>query len=334
MGKLPIKELKQLLGCIKPDSRVLVKPQFGFDAGVHQLDNGKYLVVSTDPCIGVPENFFGWFLINYVASDIALFGSKTEFCTINLLGPPLTEPKVFKKIMQQTCNAADELGITIVTGHTGTYEGLLTLVGVCTGYGHITKDKLKTPAGAKAKDLILCVKPVGLETAVNFALTHSMVAENLFGTKRTEDLARLISLQSCAKEALLLAGLDGVHALHDATEGGVTSALNELAEASEVGFRVCWESFVFPEEVQLLRAAYQLSDTQMLSLSSTGTFLVAVSPVSKTEVEAILNQNNISARFVGEFTEDLARVLVKKGKETVFPTKSNDPYAIILSGKS
>ena len=97
MGKLPTKDLKQLLECIKPDSRLIVKPQFGFDAGVHQLDNGECLVVSTDPCIGVPKEQFGWFLINYVASDIALFGAKTEFCTINLLGPPSTEAKVFQE---------------------------------------------------------------------------------------------------------------------------------------------------------------------------------------------------------------------------------------------
>ena len=334
MGKLSTKDLKQLLGCIKPDSRVIVKPQFGFDAGVHKLDNGKYLVVSTDPCIGVPDQFLGWFLINYVASDIALFGAKTQFCTINLLGPPSTEPKVFKEVMQQACDAAEKLGITIVTGHTGTYQDLSALVGVCTGYGQTTKDKLKTPAGAQAKDLVLCVKPVGLETVVNFVLTHRKLAEKLFGTKRTKELTGYVSLQSCVKEALLLVGLDGVHALHDATEGGITSALNEMAEVSKVGFRVDWDSFLFAEQVQILKEVYQLSDDQILSMSSTGTFLAAVSPKVKTDVEAVLRQNNIDARFVGVFTRDWGRVLVKNSKETVFPTKSNDPYAKILSGKT
>lgn len=330
MGKLPTKDLKQLLNCIKPNSKVIVKPQFGFDAGVHQLDNRECLVVSTDPCIGVPKELFGWFLINYVASDIALFGAKTQFCTINLLGPPLTDPKVFKEVMQQTCKAAEELGITIVTGHTGTYQGLSTLVGVCTGYGHITKDELKIPAGAKPNDLVLCVKPVGLETATNFALTHKKLAQNLFGSKKTEELASLVFLQSCVKEALLLARLDGVHALHDATEGGITSALNELAEASKVGFQIDWDRFLFVEPVQTLRETFQLTDTQLLSLSSTGTFLVAVSPEAKKEVEAVLYKNNIDFRVVGVFTKDLGRVLIKNGKKTVFPSQSDDPYTRIV----
>jgi hydrogenase maturation factor len=331
LGKLSTKDLKELLGCVKSDSRVIVKPEFGFDSGVHKLSNGECLVVSTDPCVGVPDQFFGWFLINYVASDIALFGAKPQFCTINLLGPPSTAAKVFKEVMRQTCNAAEELGITVVTGHTGTYQGLSTLVGVCTGYGQITQDKLKTPAGAKAGDLVLCVKPVGLETVVNFVLTHKKLAEKLFGSKRTEELTELVAMQSCVKEALLLAGLEGVHALHDATEGGIVSALNESAEASGLGFWVDWDSFLFSDGVQMLRDMYQLSDVQLLSLSSTGTFLVAVSPESKTEVENVLRKNNISGRFVGEFTKDLNRVLLKNGKETVFPAKSDDPYTILIS---
>ena len=62
MGKLPNEDL-----CIKEDSRVVVSPQLGFDSGVHLTNGDKYLVVSTDPCIGVPEEWFGWLMINYIA---------------------------------------------------------------------------------------------------------------------------------------------------------------------------------------------------------------------------------------------------------------------------
>jgi len=276
LGKLSTKDLKELLGCVKSDSRIIIKPQFGFDAGVHKLNNSECLVVSTDPCIGVPDQFFGWFLINYVASDVALFGAKTQFCTINLLGPPSTEPKRFKKVMQQACEAAEQLGITIVTCHTGTYQGLSTLIGVCTGYGQIAQDKLKTPAGAKPNDFVLCVKPVGLETVINFALAHKKLAKKLFGCQRTEELTELVYMQSCVKEALLLSGLDGVHALHDATEGGVISALNELAEASKVGFLVEWDNFLFCEQVQILRDIYPPCKISFIG----GRFCLDVSKIS------------------------------------------------------
>ena len=101
MGKLPNEDLKRLLGCIKKDSKVLVPPQLGFDSGVHRIDGDRYLVVSTDPCIGVPDDWFGWLLINYVASDIALFGAKMEYCTVNLLGPQTAETKVFQRAQHE-----------------------------------------------------------------------------------------------------------------------------------------------------------------------------------------------------------------------------------------
>jgi len=100
MGKLDTEELKKLLSCIKKDNRVIVPPSPGFDSGVHIL-NDKCLVVSTDPCIGVPEKWFGWLLIHYAASDVALFGAKPEYCTLNLLGPPQTKPETFYEIMKR-----------------------------------------------------------------------------------------------------------------------------------------------------------------------------------------------------------------------------------------
>ena len=330
MGKLPAKNLKELLSCIKKDSRVVIPPLPGFDSGVHLIDGDKYVVVSTDPCIGVPKGWFGWLLIHYVASDVALFGAKAEFCTINLLGPPSTKPTAFYRIMRQACSAADELGMAVVTGHTGTYEELSTLLGVCTAYGAVDKDKLITPGGCKPGDHILCIKPIGLETVVNFALTHKALAERLFGVQRTQELAELVSQQSCVKEALLLADIDGIHAMHDATEGGLTAALNEMAEASEVGFKIELEKIRIPEKVYTLRECFQLSDEQVLSMSSTGTVLAAVGPEAKDMVEEALLQNDVEASFLGFFTKKMRRILVKKGKETLFPRKADDPYERIF----
>lgn len=327
MGKLSTEDLKKLLNCIKKDSRVVVPPQPGFDSGVHRLDDDKYLVVSTDPCLGVPEELFGWLLIQYVASDIALFGAKMEFCTINLLAPTTTKVAVFHKLIRQACDAADELGVTVVSGHTGTYDGVSTVVGVCTGYGQVSKERLVTPGDAKPGDLVLCVKPIGLETVVNFALSRQALAEQLFGIQRTKELTKLVSMQSCVKEAMLLAEISGVHAMHDATEGGLTAALNEMAEASNVGFKVEWDQLLYPEEVCKLKDAYGLSDMQLLSLSSTGTIVVAVSPEARNEVEDVLNQSGVEGKFLGFFTQSLKHILIKDEKETLFPREANDPYA-------
>jgi hydrogenase maturation factor len=235
--------------------------------------------------------------------------------------------------MEQTCKAADELEVSVVTGHTGSYEGMSTLVGVCTAYGTVDKERLITPAGAVPGDFILCTKPIGLEVAVNLASTNRGVAEKLFGTSRAKKLAELVTMQSCVKEALTLAKMGGVHAMHDATEGGLTAALNEVAEASKVGFEIEFEKVPAPNEVLVLQKHLDLSDGQLMSLSSTGTILAAVSPEAKDNVEESLRLGGVEARFLGVFTKKNRCLLVKNGRETPFPRRADDPYERILSTK-
>lgn len=330
MGKLHTNELRKLLKCIKKHPKTIIPPAPGFDSGVHIINENEYLVVSTDPCIGVPEKRFGWLLIHYAASDVALFGAKPEFCTITLIGPPSTKANTFIKVMKQICTAADELNMTIVTGHTGTYDGLSTLVGACTAYGVVHKDKLITPGGAQAGDYILCTKQIGLETVVNFALTHKTLAEKLFTTSRTRALQNLVNKQTCVKEASLLADLGGVHAMHDTTEGGLVAALNEMAENSNLGFTVDLDKFPILEEAQIIRKHFDLSQRELLSISSTGTLLAAVDPERREQALWELQKQGIEASLIGTFTKNNKRVMQQVRKKVDFPEKAEDPYVKIM----
>ncbi|MDR1993807.1 MAG: hypothetical protein LBQ98_10035 [Nitrososphaerota archaeon] len=329
MGKLAAKELQRMLRNIKHDDRVLVPPQIGFDAGVHRLGD-KLVAVATDPCTGVPKKWFGWLLVNYAASDVALFGANPEFCTITLLGPQPTRPSEFQKIMTQICKATEELGIAIVRGHTAMYESLKDIIGVCTVYGTVEPPRLITAKGAKPRDLILCTKPLGLETVTNYALTHKKTARQLFGIQKQAEYANLVPMQSCVKEALALSEVAGVHAMHDVTEGGFIAALNELAKASKTGFRVDQKKLIIPKEAYLLQNHLALSDRQLLSFSSTGTILAAVAPKAKQKVTETLQQIGLTATFIGEFTNK-RRIIIQNNTETVFPNQADDPYTTIMA---
>jgi hydrogenase maturation factor len=328
--KLSGEQLKTLLKCVKTDSRVVVPPLIGYDTGVHRLGD-QYLVVAADPCTGVPEEWFGWLLVNYAASDVALSGAKPEFCTVTLLGPRPTDPHRFQKVMTQTCKAADELGIAIVRGHTGMYDSLNDLLGVCTVYGTVEPQRLITSGGAKAGDLIFCTKPLGIETITNYALAHPENAQNLFGAAKQKKYARLVSMQSCVKEAEALAEIEGVHAMHDATEGGFVAALNEVAGASKVGFKVGWEKIEVPSEALALQKHFGLSDNRLLAMSSTGTILGAVEPSAQGNVAEALRKLGLTAYFIGEFTKAKKRALTKNGKSMAFPAAAEDPYTMMLA---
>ncbi|UCE96603.1 MAG: hypothetical protein JSV51_03115 [Candidatus Bathyarchaeota archaeon] len=327
---MPNEKLQELLECIRKNPRVVIPPAPGYDSGVHVINENECLVISTDPCIGVPEEWFGWLLVNYAASDVALFGAKPEFCTITLLGPPKTKAKFFTKIMKQACSAVDELNMTIVTGHTGAYDGLSTLVGVCTAYGAVSKDKLITPGGSQEGDCIIFTKQIGLETVVNFVFAQRSLAERIFNSIRVFKLQNFIDKQTCVSEALLLAKIGGVHAMHDATEGGLVAALNEMADSSNLGFTIDLETLPILEEAQILRKHFSLSQRELLSISSTGTLLAAVNPKRKDLVLQKLRKHGVEASSIGVFTHSKKRLIQYKKKKKIFPKIAHDPYSKIM----
>jgi hydrogenase maturation factor len=121
--------------------------------------------------------------------------------------------------------------------------------------------------------------------------------------------------------------------MHDATEGGVVAALNEIAEASDVGFIVHAENLPIPRQVRTLQRYLRLSEEQVLSMSSTGTVLVAVSPDAKSKVERTLKRNRIEAHPIAVLTNNSDRIIESNRREQAFPLKADDPYARILSGE-
>jgi hydrogenase maturation factor len=138
-------------------------------------------------------------------------------------------------------------------------------------------------------------------------------------------------MQGCVKEALKMAKIHGVHALHDATEGGFVSALNELAEASKLGIRVEWDKIPDSAELWALQRHFGLSESQLLAMSSTGTILGAVEPQAKAEVTDALGKLGLTACFIGEFTVNQKRVLVKGEDLSLFPSLADDPYTMIMA---
>ena len=329
MGKMARKHLEDLLRCIRASPEVLVPPLRGFDCGVHKLGRDHCIVISTDPCVNAPIDHFGWLLFHYSASDVSVFGASPHYCTVELLGPPNTRPAVFKKVMKQFCKSANDLGTVIITGHTGTYDGLNTFLGVCTAYGIIRRRDLVTPAGARPGDLILCTKPIGFEVLTNLALSKKRLATRLFGD-RTRYLAKQVHMQSCFEEARLLAKSGQVSAMHDATEGGLAACLNEIADASNVGFVLDYPSLQILPELNILSKHFNLSRDQILSISSTGTLLAAISPNHEREVLERLRRRGIDSRIVGIFTKSKKHLLRYDDQEREFPKRFNDPYAEIV----
>ena len=78
--------------------------------------------------------------------------------------------------------------------------------------------------------------------------------------------------------------------MHDATEGGCVAALNEIADASNVGFSIDFSKLPLTQELQKLIKHFHLTHRQIMSMSSTGTLLAAVSPNQKDRIIDMLSK--------------------------------------------
>jgi hydrogenase maturation factor len=105
---------------------------------------------------------------------------------------------------------------------------------------------------------------------------------------------------SVLKEALAATESGAVHAMHDPTEGGLATALHELAWAADVGLQVNAEVIpVFPE-TQSLCNHYHLDP---LGLIASGALLIVAPPAEAETIVARLGSEGITATVIGEVTD-------------------------------
>ena len=129
-----------------------------------------------------------------------------------------------------------KLGVAVVTGHTGRYEGCdYSIVGAGTLMGVGDESGYLTPAMAAPGDRVIVTKGCAIEaTAIAAWLFPKRLGAQLdaAGLARARALLAQVSVVADCRAALRVGVRErGVTALHDATEGGVLGGLLELARA-------------------------------------------------------------------------------------------------------
>ena len=113
--------------------------------------------------------------------------------------------------------------------------------------------------------------------------------------------------------------------MHDAAEGGLVAALNEMAEASNMGFSLDFTRIAIPREIHALVQQFQLSMDELMSISSTGTLIAALEPSAEQRALRRLSALKVPARIIGTFSKGKCRIKDHFG-ERAFPGKARDPF--------
>ncbi|MEM1897293.1 MAG: AIR synthase related protein, partial [Ignisphaera sp.] len=98
------------------DSSVIIGPSIGEDAAIIDIGNGKILVMHVDPITGAVENI-GWLAVHIACNDIAVRGVKPRWLLPVLFLPRDIDESVIDSITKSIDEAAKELEVSIVGGH-------------------------------------------------------------------------------------------------------------------------------------------------------------------------------------------------------------------------
>ena len=298
LGKLKIDLLEQLLPQPDRDTRVIVGPKIGEDAAV--IDFGEsYLVAKTDP-ITFATDEIGWYLICVNSNDIATMGAVPKWLLTTILLPEnrTTEASV-RRIMEQINTACNHFGITLCGGHTEITYGLDRPIVIGQMLGEVGKDKLIVSSGAQAGDDLILTKGLGIEATSIIARECEADLLAKFSPTFLNRAKQYLTSPgiSVLEEALIAVETGGVHAMHDPTEGGVATAIHELAHAANLGVVVWQDALLISDETA--RLCHEL-DLNPLGVISSGALLIAADPTKSNEIVSAITERNIPCQIIGQ----------------------------------
>ena len=312
-GKLPAALLARLLDSL-PSADAVLGPRPGEDAAVLAAPEG-YLVVTSDPITFTAERS-GRYAVHVNANDIAAMGAEPRWLLTAVLLPPGTQEDQVAGLMTDLGAACIEAGISLVGGHTEVTDAVRRVVLVGTMLGTVAPERLVTSGGARPGDVVILSKPIAIEgTAV---LAREAAAELRRGgvpDSLLQQAATLLDLPgiSVLRDSRLLCQGSLPHAMHDVTEGGLATALRELADASGVGLRIERTAIPILPECTALCTTLRLDP---LGLLGSGSLIAAVAPEDAAAKLAALHTAALGAARVGTITGDLSIELVENSGTT------------------
>jgi len=314
------------------DEDVLVGPQHGVDVGVVRVAGGVAMALTADPVFIVPAYGWeraAWFAVHILASDAATSGLPLRWMAVDLNLPPEISDADLAALWDAFHGTCEDLGIAIVTGHTGRYDGCAwPMVGGATCMALGPADAYVTPTMARPGDAVVVTKGAAIETTALFAATFPDRLGAAVGEETLQAADALFESMTVVPEAVIARefGLReaGVTSMHDATEGGVIGGLLEVAIAADAGISVDHARIPVRPEV---RAVCDHIGIDPYTSISEGTLIATVVPRRAEDYVATLDGAGIEAAVVGEILPlEEGRTVVTEGREGPLMHPGLDPF--------
>ena len=325
-------------GSPKADPRLLVGNDTRDDAAVYDLGNGHALISTTDFFMPIVDDAFdfGRIASANAISDVYAMGGR-PILAIAILGWPVDKlpPETAREVLEGARTICAEAGISLAGGHS--IDCPEPVFGLAVN-GIVSVTNIKKNSTATPRSLLYLTKPLGVGI-LSTAQKKGLLAP--------EDAARaLTSMVTLNKLGEPLGRINGVTAMTDVTGFGLLGHLAEMCEGSGLVALIDFEKVpVIPglqtyldqdcipggtirnwasygDKIKLTGATQRpvLADPQ-----TSGGLLIAVSPDTAEEVQALFRAHNLPPECCRPFGR-----LVPRAGNRLIPRNPDDPALITV----
>lgn len=315
-GKLDAGVMKDLLADLPLDDSVRVPPGVGLDAAGLRVHD-RHVAVAVDPITFATDRPATYSLAVNI-NDVVCQGCEPRWYTASVLLPAGSTRKDLRDLWTDLVQAVRRHDVSAVSGHTevtgAVNRPLITgqIIGVPLG------EEFLDPRRAAPGDRLFLWRPAALEGASLLARERRSSVTDRMGEKTCKKWKRLLDEPGiCVWPAGRNLVMDpAVIGVHDPTEGGVATALHELADAAGTGLRVERGSIPFPVEFQSFCG--DLGFDPMGVLSSGCLLLV----VERGRADGFRSRHGTGVRSIGRLSEAGERQI--RSGDTVEPLSRFD----------
>ncbi len=251
-----------------------------------------------------PGGDIGRLAVHGTVNDLAVGGATPLFLSAAFIleeGLPLTDLKRIVASMRQACA---EAGVALVTGDTKVVDrGKGDQIFITTsGIGVVPEGRSLSIRNARPGDQIIVSGTIG-----DHGIAIMSVREGIeFETVLESDCASLADLTR-----VMLDAVPEIRCMRDATRGGVSSVLSELAEASRIGVRLNESARPVRAEV---RGACEMLGLDPLYVANEGKLIAVVPQARVQRLLEVMRKHPLgqNAAVIGDIVADHQGMVVMK----------------------
>lgn len=327
IGKIPNEILEKIVFSNIKNKRkeVLVSAAIGEDNGI--IDFGdEVCVVSTDPITGATKDI-GRLAIHISCNDVSTSGAEPLAVLLTILCPPATTEDELEAIMKDANDAATEINVEIIGGHTEVTDSVNRVIISTTVIGKQFKNKLPNHENIKIGDKVVITKYIGIEGTSIIAKELEDLLLDKLGPEKIQEAKDFDKLLSVVKEGIM-AGKHNAKYMHDITEGGVYGALWEASIATKKGI------IVYEDLIPIMDITKEISEILSIDpyrLISSGSMLMVISEEDLDLLNKDLEEFSIKATAIGEITESGIKYIKDGVKADISSPGSDELYRALRS---